>query len=194
MCHNDSAVQGHRGGRQGHGGCSGGRRGGPNSCILGLVLQEEVDKVTTVKNRYYPMSKYNKLTLARKAKHFQLKNPGKISGTGPSGRKTNKANKNSASVAELTSAVTAVSAAALAISKLTKQTAADEGGTNDDDQNIVTNSKWEGTVITVQLLAARGACLKCKRTDQTGPVLCLCSAKPGLQLTPDVILLTLVLN
>jgi hypothetical protein len=143
---NVSAIQGLRGGRQGCGGRSGGGRGEPNSCILGLVPQEEVDKVSTVKNRYYPASKYNKLTPAKKAKLFQLKNPGKIPGTGLSGRKTNKANKSSASVAELTSAITAVSAAALAISEFTavttKQTAADEGGTNDNDQNVGINSQW----------------------------------------------------
>jgi hypothetical protein len=55
--------------------------------------------MTTVKNRYYPASEYNKLTLAKKAKHFQLKNPGKIPGIGPSGRKTNKTNKSSVTVA-----------------------------------------------------------------------------------------------
>ncbi len=59
--------------------------------------------MTTVKNRYYPTSEYNKLTLAKKATHIQLKNPGKIPGTGPSGRKTNKTNKSSASLAELMS-------------------------------------------------------------------------------------------
>jgi hypothetical protein len=98
--------------------------------------------VTTVKNRYYPVYEYNKLTPAKKAKHFQLKKPGKIPGTGPSGRKTNKS---SASVAELTSSVTAVSVAASAILELTaattKQTAADEGVTNDNDQNVGTNPR-----------------------------------------------------
>jgi hypothetical protein len=44
------------------------------------------------------------------------------------------------------SAITAVSVAASAILELTatttKQTATDEGGTNDDDQNVGTNSQW----------------------------------------------------
>jgi hypothetical protein len=154
--------------------------------------------VTTVKNRYYSTSEFNKLTPAKNAKHVQLKNPRKIPGTGPSGRKTNKSNKSSASVAELMSAITTVSAAASAILKhtaaTTKRTAADEGGTNDNDQNVGTNSQWGRNVITPQMLAARGACLKSKRTDQTGAVLCLCSTRPGLQLILDVVLLTLVLN
>jgi hypothetical protein len=70
QAHNVSALQGCGGGRQGHGGLGGGRQGGPNACILGLVPQEEVDKVTTVENRYYPTSEYNKLTPAKKEKHF----------------------------------------------------------------------------------------------------------------------------
>jgi hypothetical protein len=51
---NVSALHGHRGGRQGCEGCGGSGRGGPNSCVLGLVPQEEVDKVTTVENRSTP--------------------------------------------------------------------------------------------------------------------------------------------
>jgi hypothetical protein len=48
QAHNVSALQGCGGGRQGHGGHGGGRNGGPNARVLGLVPQEEVDKVTTV--------------------------------------------------------------------------------------------------------------------------------------------------
>jgi hypothetical protein len=135
------------------GGC-----GGPNSRVLGLVPQEEVDKVTTVKNRYYPVSEYNKLTLAKKAKHFQLKNPRKIPGTGLAGRK---AKKGSASVTESTSVVTSVSAAALAISELTaattKQTSADEGGTNDDGQNVGTNSQWGRNRVSPTIAGRQGS-------------------------------------
>ncbi len=137
QAHNVSAIQGPRGGRQGHGGCGGGGGGGPNAHALGLVPQEEIDKVTTVKNNFYPTSMYNKFTMAKKAKNWQLRNPGKTPGTGRSGRKTNKS---SATVAELTSAITAFSAASLAISYLTaattKQTAAEKGGTNNDDSNV----------------------------------------------------------
>ena len=67
QAHNVSAVQGHGGGRQGRGGCSGGRGGGPNARALGLVPQDDFDKVTTVENKYYPMSVYNKSTIAKKA-------------------------------------------------------------------------------------------------------------------------------
>jgi hypothetical protein len=133
---NVSAIQDSGGGRQGPRGHGGGGRGGPNACALGLIPQEDSEKVTTVENKYYPTSVYNKFILAKKAKHFLLRNPRKIPWTGPSGRKTNKG---SAGVAELTSAFTAVSVAAVAISELTaattKRTAADEGGTNYNDQN-----------------------------------------------------------
>ncbi len=101
--------------------------------------------MTTEKNRWYPSSEYSKFIPTKKAKHYQLKNAGKITGTGPC-RKTNKTNKSSAAVAELTSAISAVSAAASAISELTavttKRTIAEDGGTNNDDQNRATNSLW----------------------------------------------------
>ncbi len=64
-------------------------------------------------------------------------------GTGSWGRKTDKS---SATVAELTSAITAVSTVALAISKLTalttKQSATEEGGTNNNAQNVDNDSSW----------------------------------------------------
>jgi hypothetical protein len=42
--------------------------------VVADVPQEENDNVTTVKNMY------NKFTPAKKAKHFQLRNPGKTLG------------------------------------------------------------------------------------------------------------------
>jgi hypothetical protein len=142
---NVSALQGPGGGRQGRRGRCRGRQGGPNARILGLIPQEEVDKVTTVKNRWYSPAKYSKFTPAKKAKHYQLKNARKIPGTEPC-RKTNKTNKSSATVAELTSAISTVSAAALAISEFTatttKRNAAEDGGTNDDDHDAATDSVW----------------------------------------------------
>jgi hypothetical protein len=62
---NVSALQGRGGGRQGRGECGRGRQGGANACLKGIVPQEEVDKVTTVKARFYPYSKYSKFTLPR---------------------------------------------------------------------------------------------------------------------------------
>jgi hypothetical protein len=129
---NVSALQGRGGGRQGHGGCGRGGQGGPNARLKGVVPQEEVDKVTTVKARFYPYSKYSKFTPAKKQKHYQLL------------KKTNKTGKSSATVAELTSAVSAVSTAASAISELTaatnnKRTA--EVGENIDN-GADANSKW----------------------------------------------------
>jgi hypothetical protein len=125
---NVCAVQGRGAGRQGHGGYRDGRQGGPNAHILRLVPPEEVDKVTIFENKYYPVSVYNKFTLAKKAKNWQLRHPGQTPGQGPSGRETNKS---SATVAELTFTVTAISGAVSAISELTaaitKQNAAEEG-------------------------------------------------------------------
>ncbi len=139
---NVSAVQGHGGGRQGRWVHGRGGRGRPDARAQGIVPQEEVNKVTTVKAWWYSPEEFAKFTPAKKQKHFQLnqlKKAGKIPGTGPS-RKTNKS---SATVAEFTSAVSAVSAAASAISELTsvttKRNAAD-GETNDND--VATNSKW----------------------------------------------------
>ncbi len=94
-------------------------------------------------NKHYSTPKYIKFTPAKKAKLWQLINPRKTPGTGPSGRKTDKS---SATVAELTSAIAAVSAAALAISELTavttKQNAAEEGGTKDDDSKDDNDLLW----------------------------------------------------
>ncbi len=128
---NISALQGRGGGRQGHGGCGIGGRGGPGGRLSRGVPQEEVNKVTTIEARYYSPEDYAKFTPAKKQMHFQLmratkasRNPGKISNS-------------SATVAELTTAVSAVSTAASAISELTaattKHAAAECGETNDSD-------------------------------------------------------------
>jgi hypothetical protein len=69
---NVSALQGCRGGRQGHGGCGRGGQGGHGGCLSGGVPQEEVDRVTTGKAWYYSPEDYAKFTPAKKQKHFQL--------------------------------------------------------------------------------------------------------------------------
>ncbi len=135
---NFSALQGCGGGRQGRGGWRRGGRGGFDARVMGVVPQEEVDKVTTVKAWWYSPEDYSKFTPAKKQKHWQLlqlkkarKTPGKTS-------------KRSATVAELTTTVSAVSAAASAISELTvvttKRTAVESGETNDND--AIADSKW----------------------------------------------------
>ncbi len=143
QAHNVSALQDCGDGRQGRWGHVSGGRGGLNARILGLVPQDEIDKVTTVENKYYPASVYNKFTLAKKAKCFQLRNPMRIPGTGPSGRKTQQS---LVTVVELITAIGAASAAALATSELTavatKRTAAEDGWTNDYDQIVATNPVW----------------------------------------------------
>jgi hypothetical protein len=125
QAHNVSALQGHGGVRQGHGGRGRGGRGGLGGHLNGGVPQEEVDRVTTVKARYYSPEDYAKFTPAKKQKHFQLMQAMKAR------RNSGKTNNSSATVAELTTAISAVSAAAPAISELTaattKHTAAECG-------------------------------------------------------------------
>ena len=128
---NISALQGHEGSRQGHGGRGRGGRDGLGGHLSGGVPQEEADKVTTVKARYYSPEDYAKFTPAKKQKHFQLMRAMKAT------RNSGKTNSSSATVAELTTAISAVSAAASAISELTaattKHAATECGETNDSD-------------------------------------------------------------
>jgi hypothetical protein len=74
-----SAIDGRGGGRHGRGGAGrGGRgRGDPKARQRGLVSQADIDKVTTVENKHCPKEVYTKFSAAEKAKHWQLRNPGK---------------------------------------------------------------------------------------------------------------------
>ncbi len=87
-----SAVTGRGGGGRGRAGAGRGGRswGDPNARQRGLVSQADIDKVTTVKNKHFPDEVYAKFSAAEKAKHWQLRNPGKERGTGPttSGKKS----------------------------------------------------------------------------------------------------------
>jgi hypothetical protein len=135
---NVSALQGHGGGRQGCGGRGRGRQGGSNAHRRGGVPQEKNDKVTTVKAQYYSPEDYAKLTPSKEQKHWQLMQLKKA-------RKTpGRTSKSSVTVAELTSAISTVPAAASAVSELTatttKRTAAESGGTNDDD--TIVEPEW----------------------------------------------------
>ncbi len=74
------------------GGCGGGGRPhkdrvqGPQTsdkCQKGLVPQAEVDKQTHIVNRHYSKAEFDQLTPAEKQKLWQLRNVGKIPGTGP---------------------------------------------------------------------------------------------------------------
>jgi hypothetical protein len=56
---------------------------GGNSRSSRIVPQEEVNKVTDVKAKIYPPEIYNNFTPVQKAKHWQLRNPGKTPGSGP---------------------------------------------------------------------------------------------------------------
>ncbi len=151
QAHNVSALQGCGGGRQGRGGRGRDGRGGLDARLRGIVTQKEVDKVTPVKAKWYPYSKYSKFTPIEKQKNYQLM------------KKTNKTNKSSATVTELMSAASAVSAAALAISELTattnKHTATEDGKTNDDD--AAADSAW-GWNRNNPAIAGRQECMSKK--------------------------------
>ncbi len=58
----------------------------PDKCQMGLVPQSEVDKQTHIVNRHYSDAKWDQLTPAGKQKIWQLRNPGKTPGTGPTRR------------------------------------------------------------------------------------------------------------
>jgi hypothetical protein len=78
----------------------GGRRGGsvprrpdrgqgpqtPGKCQMGLFPQSEVDKQTHIVNRQYSDAELTQWTPAEKQKIWQLRNPGKTPGTGPTRR------------------------------------------------------------------------------------------------------------
>ncbi len=76
--------------RNGHGGGSVPRRPDrgqgpqtPDKCQMGLVPQSEVDKQTHIVNRHYSDAEWTHLTPAEKQKIWQLRNPGKTPGMGP---------------------------------------------------------------------------------------------------------------
>ena len=127
-----SAATGGRGG--GRGVCGAGRSsrgwGDPNAQRKGLVSQAKIDKVTTAENKHYPEEVYVRFSVAKKAKHWQLRNPGKERGTGPTGgRKTGISATN---VSDFASAISSTVSATSALSDTTKHT--HEEGTDDDPQ------------------------------------------------------------
>ncbi len=58
----------------------------PDKRQMGLVPQSEVKKPTHIVNRHYSDAKWTQLTHAKKQKIWQLRNPGKTPGTGPTRR------------------------------------------------------------------------------------------------------------
>ena len=76
-------TQGHGGGGRGRSGFGRGRGHSGNSRSSWLVPQEEVSKVTDVEVKRYLANVYSTFTPAQKAKHWQLLNPGKTPGSGP---------------------------------------------------------------------------------------------------------------
>jgi hypothetical protein len=76
------------GGRSRQTGRGGGQRTG-DSRKKGLVPQSEIDKQTHITIRDYSPDEYKRLTPAEKAKLWQLRNPNKTPGTGPTRRDCN---------------------------------------------------------------------------------------------------------
>ncbi len=121
---------------------------------------------------------YAKFSAAKKAKHWQLRNPGKERGTGPTSGK--KSGISATSISDFASAISSAVSAISALSDTTKHSA-DEGETNDDPANrtnpaLVRQSK------------------KTKATTDPLPIVYLPFGPSVWQLTLDVILLTLVLK
>ena len=88
-----ASVQRSNGGNGGDGGGSGGSGGNLKSTggkkktgttaarKKGLPSQDEIDKCTHIKNKYYPKEEYDKFTDAEKQKLWQLQHPKAIPGT-----------------------------------------------------------------------------------------------------------------
>jgi hypothetical protein len=125
-----SAVTGGRGG--GGAGRGGRGRGDPDARRKGLVSQADIDKVTTVENKHYPEAEYAKFTPAEKAKHWQLRNPGKERGTGSSGGR--RSGISATNVSDFASAISSAVSAISALSDTTKRSA-DEEEPDDDPSN-----------------------------------------------------------
>jgi hypothetical protein len=122
---------GGRGGGRGGAGCGGRGRGDPNARQKGLVSQADIDKVTNIENKHYPEEVYAKFSAAKKAKHWQLRNPGKERGTGPASGKT--PGISATNVSEFASAISSAVSAISALSD-TKRSA-DDKETNNDPSN-----------------------------------------------------------
>jgi hypothetical protein len=129
-----SAVTGHGGGGRGRGEAGRGvrGRGDPDARQRGLVSQADIDKVTNIENKHYPEEVYAKFSAAEKAKHWQLRKPGKERGTGHTGGK--KSGISATNVSDFASAISSAVSAISALSDTTKR-AADEEETKDDSSN-----------------------------------------------------------
>ena len=157
----------------------GGRgRGDPNARQRGLVSQADID----VENKHYPKEVYAKFSAAEKAKHWQLRNPGKERGTGSTGGKNSCIS--ASNVSDFASANSSAVSANSALSDTTKRTA-DEEETDNDPSNRKNPSKTLPWFIRARRPKAK--------TDPLTIVYLLFELF-NWQLTLDVILLTLVLK
>ena len=102
------------------------------AAVMGLVSQADIDKVISVENKHYPKEVYAKFSAAEKAKHWQLRNPGKERGTGPTSGK--KSGISATNVSDFASAISSAVSAISALSDTTKRTA-DDMELDDDSTN-----------------------------------------------------------
>jgi hypothetical protein len=92
--------------------------------------------VTGIENKIYPTEIYNTFTPAQKAKHWQLKRPDQIPGTGPAKSTRGDATGMTSQLAEFK---TAMSTAASAISDFT---AATKRAADDEESELTKDSGW----------------------------------------------------
>ena len=130
--------QGRGGGGRGRGGTGRGRGRGRGSMprAFGLVPQAEIDKVTGLEAKNYPDEIYNAFTPAMKAKHWQLKYPDQVPGTGPAKSTRGDTTGLTSQIAEFK---TAMSTAATAISDFTATT---KRAADDEESELTKDSGW----------------------------------------------------
>jgi hypothetical protein len=152
---NLSAISGQGGARQGRGrtGHDGRGRGDPRARQRGLVSQADINKITTIENKHYPNKVYAKFSPAEKAEHWQLRNPGKERGAGPTGGK--KTNKNVANVSKFAAAVSSAMSAISALTDVTTKRAAAKEGTEDDPDPWV-NPNHDNPALACQSKKSKG--------------------------------------
>ena len=115
----------------------GGRgRGDPGAQQRGLISQADINKVTTVENKHCPDEVYTKFSAAKKAKHWQLRNPGKERGVG-----STSSMKNTANVSKFAAAVSSAVPAISALTDATTSTATKEGTNDNPDPWLSPNCK-----------------------------------------------------
>ena len=97
--------------------------------------------MTGIEVNHYPADIYNGFTPVRKAKHWQLMNPGKIPGSGPAkGARGGTGATTSGMTHQIAKFKTTMSSAATAISAITAAT--QKRAANDEESDLTGDSGW----------------------------------------------------